>query len=77
LSAAGVGAATRSVAEYHGQPALALTLPGTQQDPSLTGSIIVTDAQKPLLLDISEPGSGAFTFTGYGVTKTIAPSAAG
>lgn len=73
LSAAGVSSATRSVTVYHGQPALALTLPGTQQDPSQTGEIVVTDTQKPLLLDISEPGSGAFAFTGYGATKTIAP----
>ena len=65
LSASGVSGATRSVTMYHGQPALALTLPGTQQDPSPTGSIIVTDTPKPLLLDISEPGSGAFAFTGY------------
>jgi hypothetical protein len=58
---------------YHGQPALALTLPGTEQDPSQTGSIVVTDTQKPVLLNVSEPGSGAFAFTGYGATKTIAP----
>jgi hypothetical protein len=75
LTAAGVSSATRSVTVYHGQPALALTLPGTQQDPSQTGSIVVTDTQKPLLLDISEPGSGAFAFTGYGTTKTITPPA--
>jgi hypothetical protein len=73
LTAVGVGSATRSVTVYHGQPALALTLPGTQQDPSQTGSIVVTDTQNPLLLDISEPGSGAFAFTGYGATKTITP----
>jgi len=75
LSAIGVSSATRSVTVYHGQPAVALTLPGTQQDPSLTGSIVVTDTQTPVLLDISEPGSGAFAFTGYGATKTIAPPA--
>ena len=76
LSLSGVSDATRSVTMYHGQQALALTLPGTQQDPSQTGSIVVTDTQTPVLLDISEPGSGAFTFTGYGATKTIAPPAA-
>jgi len=75
LSTAGISSTTRSVIEYHGQPALDLILPGTQQDPSKTGAIVVTDTQKPLLLDISEPGSGAFAFTGYGATKTIAPPA--
>jgi hypothetical protein len=73
LSATGISSATRSVTVYHGQPALALTLPGTEQDPSQTGSIVVTDTQKPVLLNVSEPGSGAFAFTGYGATKTIAP----
>ena len=73
LTAAGVSSATRSVTAYHGQPALTLTLPGTQQDPSRTGTIVVTDTQSPLLLDISEPGTGAFAFTGYGATKTITP----
>lgn len=73
LSTAGVSGATRSVTVYHGQPALALTLPGTQQDPSQTGLIVVTDTQTPVLLEISEPGFGAFSFTGYGATKTIAP----
>ena len=73
LSTAGLSSATRSVITFHGQPALDLTLPGTQQDPSQTGAIVVTDTQKPLLLDISLPGSGAFAFTGYGATKTIAP----
>jgi hypothetical protein len=76
LSLSGVSSATRSVTVYDAQPALALTLPGTAQDPSKTGSIVVTDTQTPVLLDISEPGSGAFTFTGYGATKTIAPPAA-
>jgi hypothetical protein len=73
LSASGISSATRSVTVYHGQPALDLTLPGTAQDPGLTGLIVVTDTQKPVLLDISEPGSGAFAFTGYGATKTISP----
>ena len=77
LTATGISSATRSVTVYHGQPALSLTLPGTQQDPSQTGSIVVTDTQEPLLLDISEPGSGAFAFTGYGATKTITPPASG
>ena len=73
LSAAGVSGATRSVTVYDGQPALALTLPGTEQDPGQTESIIVTDTPKPVLLDISDPGVGEFTFTGYGAAKTIAP----
>ena len=76
LTAAGVSSATRSVTVYHGQPALTLTLPGTQQDPSLTGAIVVTDTQEPLLLDISEPGAGAYAFTGYGATTTITPPGA-
>lgn len=76
LSATGVSSATRSVGVYHGQPALDLTLPGTAQDPSQTGLIVVTDTPKPVLLDISEPGSGAFAFTGYGATKTITPPGA-
>ncbi len=76
LSAPDVGSATRSVTVYDGQPALALTLAGTDQDPGQTESIVVTDTQTPVLLDISEPGSGEFTFTGYGATKTIAPPAA-
>jgi hypothetical protein len=73
LSATGVSGATRSVTVYDGQPALALTLPGTAQDPGQTGSIIVTDMQNPVLLNISESGFGQFTFTGYGAAKTIAP----
>jgi hypothetical protein len=77
LTAAGVSSATRSVTVYDGQPALAFTLPGTQKDPSQTGSIVVTDTQQPLLLDISEPGAGAFAFTGYGATKTITPPTSG
>lgn len=76
LSAAGVSGATRSVTVYDGQQAIALTLPGTAQDPGRTGAIVVTDTPTPVLLAISEPGSGAFTFTGYGATKTIAPPAA-
>jgi hypothetical protein len=76
LSATGVSGATRSVTVYDGQPALALSLPGTDQDPGETGSIVVTDTQSPVLLDISEAGFGEFTFTGYGAAKTIAPPAA-
>jgi hypothetical protein len=75
LSAIGASGATRSVTAYDGQSALALTLPGTDQDPGQTGSIIVTDTQNPVLLDISESGFGEFTFTGYGAAKTIAPPA--
>jgi len=75
LSATGISGATRSVTVNHDRPALDLTLPGTAQDPGQTGLIVATDTQQPLLLDISEPGSGAFAFTGYGATKTIAPPA--
>lgn len=74
LSAAGVANATRSTV-YNGQPALALTLPGSAQDNSQAGSVIVTDTQTPVLLNISEPDTGNFTFTGYGAVKTIAPPA--
>jgi hypothetical protein len=35
--------------------------------------IIVTDTPTPVLLNIAEPGSGNFAFTGYGAAKTIAP----
>jgi hypothetical protein len=75
LSVSVVNSATRSVTTYDGQPAVALTLPSTDQDNSQAGSIIVSDAQTPVLLDISEPGTGKFTFTGYGAAKTIAPPA--
>ena len=73
LSATGANGATRSVTVYDGQPALALTLPGTEQDPGQTGSIIVTDTKTPVLLGISEAGFGEFIFTGYGAAKTITP----
>jgi hypothetical protein len=76
LSASGISSATRSVTVYDGQSALALSLPGTEQDNNEPGSIVVTDTQDPVLLNISEPGSGNFTFTGYGATKTITPPAA-
>jgi hypothetical protein len=76
LSATVTNGATRSVTVYDGQQALALTLPRTNQGNSQPGSIIVTDTQTPMLLDISEPGIGKLTFTGYGVTKTIAPPVA-
>lgn len=76
LSATGVSSATRSVTVYAGQPALTLSLPGTAQDNYEPGSIVVTDTQAPVLLNISEPGSGNFTFTGYGATKTIEAPAA-
>jgi hypothetical protein len=72
LTTSVANSATRSVTVYDGQPALSLTLTATGQD---NGSIIVTDTQTPVLLDISEPGSGKFTFTGYGAAKTIAPPA--
>ena len=75
LATSGVSSATRSVTVYGGQPALSLTLPVTQNNVQ-PGSIVVTDTQTPVLLDISEPGTGHFTFTGYGATKTIAPPAA-
>jgi hypothetical protein len=75
LNASGISSATRSVTVYDGQPALTLTLPGTGQDNGQSGSIVVTDMQAPLLLNISEPGSGNFTFTRYGATKTITPPA--
>jgi hypothetical protein len=73
LTASVASSATRSVTVYDGQPALTLTLPATGQDNSEPGSIVVTNTQTPVLLDISEPGSGKFTFTGYGSAKTIAP----
>jgi hypothetical protein len=76
LTATVANSATRSVTVYDGQPALTLTLPATGQGNSQAGSIIVTDTQTPVLLDISEPGSGKFTFAGYGAAKTIAPPAA-
>jgi hypothetical protein len=76
LSASTGSNATRSVTEYDGQQALVLTLPETNQDNSQAGSIIVTDTQTPVLLGISQPGAGHFTFTGYGAAKTITPPAA-
>jgi hypothetical protein len=77
LSAAGVANATRSVTVYDGQPALAITLSETDQANTQPGSIIVSDTPTPVLLDISEPGTGKFTFTGYGAVKTITPPASG
>jgi hypothetical protein len=76
LSGPGVSNATRSVTVYDGQPALAISLPGTGQGNGQSGSIVVTDTATPVLLNISAPGSGSFTFTGYGAAKTIAPPAA-
>lgn len=76
LSVSGVSSATRSLTVYAGQPALSLSLPETSQDNGKPAMIVVTDTATPLLLNIAEPGSGNFTFTGYGVAKTIAPPAA-
>lgn len=76
LSEPSVSNATRSVTVYDGQPALAISLPGAGQGNGQPGSIVVTDTATPVLLNISAPGSGSFTFTGYGATKTIAPPAA-
>jgi len=77
LSASDISNATRSVTVYDGQPALTFTLPETDVGTSQPGSIVVTDTQTPVLLNISVPGSGDFTFTAYGVTKTITPPAVG
>jgi hypothetical protein len=76
LSASAATSAARSVTVFDGQQALALSLAGTDQGNSQPESIIVTDTQTPLLLDISQPGTGTLTFTGYGAAKTIAPPAA-
>lgn len=76
LSASGIGSATRSVTAYDGQQALALALPGTNQGGNgQPGSIVVTDTKTPVLLKISEPGTGSLTFTGYGAQTMIAPPA--
>jgi hypothetical protein len=37
----------------------------------------VTDTPAPVLLNVSEPGTVKFAFTGYGAVKTIAAPAAG
>ena len=77
LSVSGVSSATRSVTMYHGQPGPCRSpLPETSQDNGKPAIIVVTDTATPLLLNIAEPGSGNFTFTGYGAAKTIAPPAA-
>jgi hypothetical protein len=76
LSVSGVSSATRSVTVYGGQPALSLSLPATSQGNDKPAVIVVTNTKTPLLLNIAEPGSGNFTFTGYGAAKTIAPPAA-
>jgi hypothetical protein len=67
LNVSGADSATAATTVYKGQSALTLSLPGTNGE---TGSV-VSDARKPLLLDVSEPGSGSFTFSGYGATETI------
>lgn len=77
LSVSGVSSATRSVTVYHGQPALSLSLPATSQDTGKPAMIVVTNTQTPVLLNIAEPGSGNFTFTGYGATRTINPPGGG
>jgi hypothetical protein len=77
LSASDISSATRSVTVYDGQPALTFTLPETDVGTSQPGSIVVTDTQTPVLLNISVPGSGDFTFTAHGATKTITPPAVG
>jgi hypothetical protein len=77
LSASGVSSATRSVTVYDGQAALALSLPATSQDTGKPPTIVVTNTQTPVLLNIAEPGSGNFTFTGYGATRTINPPGGG
>jgi hypothetical protein len=75
LSASGLSSAVRTVTSYDGQSAL--TLNWTDPANGQPGSIVVTDTQTPVLLNISEPGFGNLTFTRYGSTQTIAPPAAG
>ena len=74
LDPSDVTSATRSVTVYDGGPALSLSLPGTAGGQG--GTIVVTDTATPVLLKISQPGSGGLTFSRYGATKTIAPPAA-
>jgi hypothetical protein len=76
LTATGVSSATRSDTVYDGQQALSLSIPGTAADGNQPATIVVTDTQAPVLLKIAQPGSGDFTFTGYGAAATIvAPTA--
>jgi hypothetical protein len=77
LSVSGASSATRSVTVYDGQPALSFSLPEVSQGNGKPATIVVTDTQAPLLLNVAEPGSGNFTFTGYGAAKTIVPPAGG
>jgi hypothetical protein len=76
LSATGDTNATRSVTTYNGQPALSLSLPASSQSSGKAATIVVTNTDTPLLLSITEPGAGNFTFTGYGAVKTIEPPSA-
>jgi hypothetical protein len=75
LSASGLSSAVRTVTTYDGQSAVALNW--TDPRNGQPGSIVVTDTHTPVLLNISQPGSGNLTFTGYGSTQTIAPPSAG
>jgi hypothetical protein len=74
MDLSGVTSAARSVTVQDGQPALSLSLPGTAG--AQGGTIVVTDTATPVLLNISQPGSGNLTFSRYGATKTITPPAA-
>jgi hypothetical protein len=74
LDPSGITSAGRTVTVYDDQPALSLSLPATASGQG--GTIVVTDTAAPVLLSISQPGSGTLTFSRYGATKTIAPPAA-
>jgi hypothetical protein len=70
LNASGASSATKTNTVYQGQQALTLSIPGANGEP---GTIIVTDTGIPLLLSVSEPDAGSFTFTRYDAATTIAP----
>jgi hypothetical protein len=76
LTTSGGTNASRSVTVVGGQPALTLSLPASNQSTGKPATIVVTNTPAPLLLSITEPGSGNFTFTGYGAAKTITPPSA-
>jgi hypothetical protein len=74
LSPSAFSGATRSATVVGGQPALALTPPGSGT--SGPGTVIVSDTATPVVLAITSPGHGSLTFSGYGAAKTITPPSA-
>jgi len=69
VTVTGNPAGTRATTVISGQHAVVVTVLDTTDNKN--ESAYVTDSAKPLLLRISEPGTGLVNFTGYGATRSL------